>query len=382
VTRVLSERDQLRALMLVAAACGANRVGAIVEGRSFGRDPFANHGLPIVGAFLAAALVHRRDARLTTIVAAAACALGSLSSAVGLGFLGSVLSYAGMGAFTVASFAFAAALLVPDEAHVSMSRFAGMAAFVFARLAMMDVGAMAWSWIPYDVRGEWLPPHGVGAVLAVASALAVVFALPRAEPEGAASPTQPVYRAASPIEPEIRPAPRTPPKIWPAVRPLVAPAALFAFSTAAVGYRMGSHTTNLFGGLTAVAGAIYFVRVWRRRSAISLIEWYARGLMVAAAGWMLTGLGIFVGILSMAGAIAAAVGGAVAGLSLGLVALAARGPRAGVALACWLVLSATASSVSERFIYGGGVLLLLAALLSFVIASGLKRGARELEAWF
>jgi hypothetical protein len=28
------------------------------------------------------------------------------------------------------------------------------------------------------------------------------------------------------------------------------------------------------------------------------------------------------------------------------------------------------------------VLLLLAALLSFVIASGLKRGARELEAWF
>jgi MFS family permease len=390
MTRVLSERDQLRALMLVAAACGANRVGAIVEsyaryselGGGFGHDPFSNHGLPIVGAFLAAALIHRRDARLTTILAAAVCGLGSLLSAVSLVWVGSVLSYAGTGAFTVGSFAFAAALLVPDEQHLSPSRFAGMAAFVFARVAMMDVGALAWSWVPYDVRGESRLAHAVGAALALASLLAVVFALPREKPESAAGPTQPVYRAASPIEEQAAPALPTPRKIWPAVRPLAAPTALFAFSTAVGRYRMGSDASNLFGGLTAIAGAIYFVRLWRRRSAVSVIEWYAHGLMVAAAGWLLLGLGMFVGILAYVGAIAAAVGGAVAGLSLGLVALAGRGPRAGVALACWLLLSAAAASVSETFTYGGGVLLLLATLLTFVVARGLKRRARELEAWF
>ena len=377
--RVLSERDQLRALMLVAAACGANRIGSIVEGGS--RHAFLigffRKGDWLVGAFLAAALLYRRDARLTTIVAAVTCAVGSVLNALNLAWLGSLVSSAGAGAFTVGAFAFVAELLVPDEEHLSAGRFAGMAAFVFARMATMTFGAMAWSGVPYDLSHQPLVRHGLGAAIALACVLAVVFALPP-PPEDAPRPAQPVYRAPSPMEAPASPAPSAPRALWPMLRPFVAPAALFAFSTYAMGYRMGSTSINLFGGVTAAAGTIYFVRVWQRREAVCVVDWYARALVVAGAGWLLMGVGMFVGVAAYLGAIVASVGGAAAGLSLGFVAIAARGPRAGIALASWMLLASIASASSEYFAYAG-VLQLFAAFASFLIARGLQRHARLLE---
>lgn len=135
-----------------------------------------------------------------------------------------------------------------------------------------------------------------------------------------------------------------------------------------------------------IAGAIYFVRAWRSREAVSIIRWYARGLTVAAAGWLLMGFGMLFGLMAYSGALAAGIGGAVAagiggavsGLSLGLVALAGRG-RAGIALACWVLLTHAASSISEIFAYAG-IILLFVALLSFFIAQSLKRRASSVGA--
>lgn len=330
----LSERDRIRALVVLAASCGASRVAMVVESRLRYLDlrgslyPIdLSHWLPVVGACLGAILIHWRGPRATAIAAAAVSAVGAVMGALHLAALDTFLTVLGSGMLTVGAFAFAARLLVPEGEPPSPSRFAGMAGFVLARAAAMELGSYAWwSW------SADTPPaiaHEIAATFHIAALVGIVRALPRAQARSDAAPAQPPYRAPSPLDvPPIASA-ATPSSVgvaWRALRPFVVPAVTFTLGAVGAARHMSRSASGLLGGLVAAGAALYFFLAWRRRSAASPFTLYARGLMLTAGGWLLLAVGAFAGgVTGHASTIPIALGSSVASLALGFAALAGRG---------------------------------------------------------
>ncbi|MFO0743221.1 MAG: hypothetical protein U0270_45535 [Labilithrix sp.] len=388
VVTTLSERDRIRALLVLAASCGANRVAMVVESRLRYLDlrgslyPIdLSHWLPVVGACLGAILVHWRGPRATAIAAAAVSAVGAVTGALHLAALDTFLTVLGSGMLTVGAFAFAARLLVPEGEPPSPSRFAAMAGFVLARAAAMELGSYAWwSW------SADTPPaiaHEIAAAFHIAALVGIVRALPRPQARSDAAPAQPPYRAPSPLDgPPVAPA-ATPSSVvaWRALRPFVVPSVTFTLGAVGAARHMSRSASGLLGGLVAAGAALYFFLAWRRRSAASPFTLYARSLMLAAVGWLLLAVGAFAGGATLhASTIPIALGSSVASLALGFAALAGRGRSAGVPIVAWMALTTFVSVVGNSLMTPGAMVSV--ALFALFTARGIQRREGESRSYF